>query len=154
MATGLLRPDQGMVLIFGIDIWRLDLDEAEDRFVGDYSTGMRKKIALAAALLHRPRFLVLDEPFEAVDPVSASIIKRILRRFVDNGGSVLFSSHVMETVEQLCDSIAVVAKGSVKAAGTMEAVRGGRTLEERFIELVGGSGGEEEGLSWLLSSSE
>ena len=205
MTTGLLRPDEGTALVFGVDMWRepgrakemigvlpdglsmperltgkevlkyagllrrldantvnvrsqdllgvLDLVEAEDRYVSDYSTGMRKKIALAVALLHRPRLLVLDEPFEAVDPVSASVIKKILRKFVDNGGSVLFSSHVMETVEQLCDSLAVVAKGSVKAAGTMDAVCAGRTLEERFIELVGGSSGEEEGLSWLLSSS-
>ncbi|WP_177222327.1 DsbA family protein [Paenibacillus sp. UNC496MF] len=70
---------------------------------------------------------MLDEPFEAVDPVSASIIKKIIRKFVDNGGSVLFSSHVMETVEQVCDSLAVVAKGSVKAFGTMEALCAGRT---------------------------
>jgi len=129
----------------------LDLADTEDRFVSDYSTGMRKKIALAVSLLHRPNLLVLDEPFEAVDPVSASVIKSLLRKFVESGGSVVFSSHVMETVEQLCDSLAVVAKGKIKAAGTMYEVCAGKPLEERFIELVGGPIGGKEELTWLLS---
>ncbi|GIO13706.1 ABC transporter ATP-binding protein [Cohnella xylanilytica] len=129
----------------------LDLQEAAEAYVGDYSTGMRKKIALAVALLHAPKLLVLDEPFEAVDPLSASTIKNILRRFAESGGSVVFSSHVMETVEQLCDSLAVIGQGKVRAAGPMEAVRAGRHLEERFAELVGGVAGGKEGLTWLLS---
>ncbi|RED56010.1 ABC transporter ATP-binding protein [Cohnella lupini] len=129
----------------------LDLQEAAGKFVSEYSTGMRKKIALATALLHGPKLLVLDEPFEAVDPVSASTIKNILRRFVDQGGSVVFSSHVMATVEQLCDSLAVVSEGKVRAAGTMESVRAGRDLEDRFVELVGARSGGKEGLKWLLS---
>lgn len=129
----------------------LDLLDAANKFVGDYSTGMRKKIALAVALLHGPRLLVLDEPFEAVDPISASTIKTILRRFVEHGGTVIFSSHVMATVEQLCDSLAVIGKGQVKAAGSMDDVRAGRSLEQRFVELVGGQSGGKEGLAWLLS---
>ncbi|WP_090647673.1 hypothetical protein [Paenibacillus sp. UNC496MF] len=94
---------------------------------------------------------MLDEPLEAVDPVSASTIKTILRRFVYSGGSVLFSSHVMATVEQLCDTLAVISKGCVRAEGPMEQVRAGRELEKRFVELVEGETGGKEGLSWLLS---
>ena len=89
----------------------LELDSAGGSAVVDYYTGMRKKITLATALLHRPRLLVLDEPFEAVDPVSAATIRAILQRFVAGGGSVIFSSHVMALVEQLCDRLAVIAKG-------------------------------------------
>ena len=115
----------------------------------DYSTGMRKKIGLATALLHGPRLLVLDEPFEAVDPVSAAMVKRILNRFVAAGGSVLLSSHVMALVEQLCDTVAVMARGEVVAAGPLAEVRGGRSLEDAFVELVGVEVGGGEGLSWL-----
>ena len=105
---------------------------------------------MAIALLHGPRLLVLDEPFEAVDPVSAATLKRILNRFVAGGGSVLLSSHVMALVEQLCDTVAVLAKGAVLAEGPLDVVRGGRSLEEAFVDLVRrGWGGE--GLSWLAS---
>ena len=79
---------------------------------------MRKKIGLAAALIHAPRLLVLDEPFEAVDPISALAIRAILRRFVAGGGAVVFSSHVMALVEQLCSHVAVLAKGRVLASGS------------------------------------
>ncbi len=129
----------------------LELDGAERTPVIDYSTGMRKKIGLATALLHAPRLLVLDEPFEAVDPVSAATIRAILRRFVDSGGSVVLSSHVMALVEQLCDHVGVIAGGRVLAAGTVAEVRGGRGLEEAFVELVGARTGGAEGLSWLAS---
>lgn len=129
----------------------MDLVDAERTLIVDYSTGMRKKIGLATALLHAPRLLVLDEPFEAVDPVSAATLKRLLRRFVAGGGSVVLSSHVMALVEQLCDSVAVMAKGSVVAAGSPTEVRGDRTLEEAFVELVGGEATEGERLSWLSS---
>ncbi|MEV8224747.1 ABC transporter ATP-binding protein [Streptomyces sp. NPDC079167] len=124
--------------------------DVERTLVIDYSTGMRKKIGLATALLHGPRLLVLDEPFEAVDPVSAAMIKRILKRFVASGGSVLLSSHVMPLVEQLCDTVAVMDRGQVVAEGPVERVRGGKTLEETFVELVGRDAvNGEEGLSWL-----
>ena len=129
----------------------LELDgDTERTLVIDYSTGMRKKIGLATALLHGPRLLVLDEPFEAIDPVSAAMLKRILNRFVASGGSVLLSSHVMALVEQLCDTVAVMAKGEVVAEGPLDQVRGSRSLEETFVELVGVElEGEQEGLSWL-----
>ncbi|GLW91875.1 ABC transporter ATP-binding protein [Actinokineospora globicatena] len=133
-----------------LDVMELAGD-AERTLVVDYSTGMRKKIGLATALLHGPRLLVLDEPFEAVDPVSAATIKRILNRFVAGGGSVLLSSHVMALVEQLCDTVAVMAKGRVVAEGPLDQVRGGASLEDTFVELVGVKVGGGEGLSWLAS---
>jgi ABC-2 type transport system ATP-binding protein len=125
--------------------------ESERTLIIDYSSGMRKKIGLATALLHGPRLLVLDEPFEAVHPVSAATVKRILTRFVAGGGSVLLSSHVMALVEQLCDTVAVMARGEVVAEGPLDEVRGSRTLEETFVELVGVDVGGGEGLSWLAS---
>ena len=129
----------------------LELDRADRTLVGEYSTGMRKKIGLATALLHAPRLLVLDEPLEAVDPVSAATIKVILQRFVAAGGSVVFSSHVMPVVEQLCDHVAVVTGGRVVAAGPLDEVRGGSTLEDRFVDLVGGQPVSAGELSWLAS---
>ncbi len=130
----------------------LDLRSAGSTLVADYSAGMTKKVALACALVHAPHLLVLDEPFEAVDPVSATAIRRILRRFVAAGGTVVLSSHVMALVERLCDHVAVVAGGRVVAAGTLDDVRGGQDLEQRFVGLLGGGGAEPE-LTWLRPSS-
>lgn len=127
----------------------MDLLGAERTLVVDYSTGMRKKIGLATALLHNPKVLVLDEPFEAVDPVSALTLKRILTRFVAQGGSVVLSSHVMALVEQLCDTVAVMSDGVVVATGPVAQVRGETTLEETFVTLVGAGTGTVEGLSWF-----
>jgi ABC-2 type transport system ATP-binding protein len=129
----------------------LDLLDAERTLVNDYSTGMRKKIGLATALLHGPRLLVLDEPFEAVDPVSAMTIRGMLQTFVAGGGSVVLSSHVMALVEQLCDHVAVIDTGRVVAAGTLEGVRAGASLESRFVELVGAGAGTRRAPSWLGS---
>jgi ABC-2 type transport system ATP-binding protein len=131
----------------------LELDEAEEHgtVVLEYSTGMRKKIGLATALLHSPRVLVLDEPYEAVDPVSARVLTKILRRFTAAGGSVVMSSHVMALVEQLCDRVAIIARGQVLADGTLDDVRAGASLEERFVGLVGERGLGDEELSWLAS---
>ena len=129
----------------------LELEEAESlrTLVGEYSTGMRKKIGLATALLHTPRVLVLDEPYEAVDPVSARVLTRILRRFTDAGGSVMISSHVMAMVEQLCDRVAIITHGKLAAEGTLDEVRGGASLEDRFVELVGAAEVDEEELAWI-----
>jgi ABC-2 type transport system ATP-binding protein len=129
----------------------LELDHAESTAVVDYSTGMKKKITLATALLHSPRLLLLDEPFEAVDPVSAATIRTILQRFVAAGGSVIFSSHVMALVELLCDHLAVIDKGKVVASGPLDAVRGRQSLEDAFVNIVGARTGGSEGLSWLAS---
>ena len=127
----------------------LELDGEDDKQVIDYSTGMRKKIGLAVALLHAPRLLVLDEPFEAVDPVSAATIRTILNQFIAGGGSVVMSSHVMALVEQLCDRVAVIAGGKVVAAGTAAEVRAGGSLEDAFVALVGASTRGVGGLTWL-----
>lgn len=131
----------------------LELDEAEQigTLVGEYSTGMRKKIGLATALLHAPSVLVLDEPYEAVDPVSARVLTDILRRFTATGGSVVISSHVMALVEQLCDRVAIIAGGRLVADGTLDEVRAGTTLEDRFVELVGANEMAEGDLAWLGS---
>jgi ABC-2 type transport system ATP-binding protein len=129
----------------------LELDDAETTPVVDYSTGMKKKITLATALLHSPRLLLLDEPFEAVDPVSAATIRAILQAFVAAGGSVVFSSHVMALVERLCDHLAVLAGGKVVASGSLDDVRDGQSLEDAFVHIVGARTGTAEGLSWLVS---
>jgi ABC-2 type transport system ATP-binding protein len=129
----------------------MGLTGAERTLIVDYSTGMRKKIGLATALLHAPRLLVLDEPFEAVDPVSAAVLRAILVGFVADGGSVVLSSHVMSLVEQLCDTVAMMALGVVVAAGPLDEVRAGRTLDETFMRLAGAEVSGARGLSWLSS---
>ncbi|QXQ98662.1 ABC transporter ATP-binding protein [Streptomyces sp. WY228] len=129
----------------------LDLAGAQHKLVVDYSTGMRKKIGLAAALLHNPEVLFLDEPFEGVDPVSAQTIRGVLERYTRSGATVVFSSHVMELVESLCDWVAVMAAGRIKARGTLAEVRGDApSLQNAFLELVG-AGGRDNGdsLDWL-----
>lgn len=128
----------------------MDLQDAADKQVVDYSAGMHKKIALACAMIQAPQVLVLDEPFEAVDPVSSANIRDILNNYVEQGGTVLISSHVMAMVERMCTHVAVIAQGQLKAAGTVQDVCDGMTLEDRFVDLVGGRG-EQEGLSWLHS---
>jgi ABC-2 type transport system ATP-binding protein len=132
----------------------LDLSAAASKLVADYSTGMRKKITLAAAMLHSPPVLLLDEPMEAVDPVSARVIADVLRRYTANGGTVVLSSHVMALVEQLCDHVAVMAGGRIAAAGSVAEVRKGHAhLEDAFLDLVGARGSSEGELAWLRSSS-
>ncbi|MFV0633167.1 ABC transporter ATP-binding protein [Demequina sp.] len=129
----------------------LDLAGAGSTLVTDYSAGMVKKVGLACALVHAPRVLVLDEPFEAVDPVSAGAIRRILTAFVESGGTVVLSSHVMALVERLCDHVAVVGAGRVLAAGTLDEVRAGKDLEDRFVHLVGDVTDSRD-LAWLRQS--
>nr|WP_245561851.1 ABC transporter ATP-binding protein [Agromyces italicus] len=129
------------------------LDDAVDRLVADYSAGMTKKIALACAMIHSPRLLVLDEPFESVDPVSAANLTEILERYVAGGGTVVLSSHGMDLIERVCDSAAIIVSGRVLAAGTLDEVRAGHTLEDRFVELAGGRKAAE-GMEWLHSFSD
>ena len=126
----------------------MDLGEAVGTIVADYSAGMTKKVSLAAAMVHAPDLLVLDEPFEAVDPVSAANIRDILHSYVERGGTVIVSSHVMDLVQRMCTHVAVIAAGTLRAAGTLEEVRDGHDLEDRFVDLVGGRHGSE-GLAWL-----
>ena len=205
MITGLLRPDEGVVSIFGLDLWEnptlakrkigvlpdrlrlfdrltgaeflyhagalrgLDratiaqrsadlsaafgLQHSLHRLVSDYSAGMTKKIAIAAAMIHAPRLLVLDEPFESVDPVSTSVVLQVLQRFTAAGGTVVLSSHSMELTERVCDAIAIIAEGKVLAAGQLADVLDGRSLEERFVQLAGGEAAVE-GMEWLQNFSD
>jgi ABC-2 type transport system ATP-binding protein len=205
MVTGLLRPDKGVVRVFGLDVWNnpaiakrhigvlpdrlrlfdrltgaeflyhagalrgLDrptiaqrsadlaaafgLEHSLHRLVSDYSAGMTKKIAIAAAMIHAPRLLVLDEPFESVDPVSVSVVVGVLKRFTAAGGTVILSSHSMELTERVCDSIAIIAGGVVLAEGSLGEVLEGRSLEERFVELAGGEAAVE-GMEWLQNFSD
>jgi ABC-2 type transport system ATP-binding protein len=129
------------------------LEDALNRLVADYSAGMTKKIALACAMIHSPRLLVLDEPFEAVDPVSAANLTEILQKYVAAGGTVVLSSHGMDLIERVCDSVAIIVHGQVLASGTLDEVRGAATLEERFVELAGGRKAAE-GMEWLHSFSD
>ncbi|QAY74963.1 ABC transporter ATP-binding protein [Agromyces protaetiae] len=129
------------------------LEDAIDRLVADYSAGMTKKIALACAMIHSPRLLVLDEPFESVDPVSAANLTDILERYVAGGGTVVLSSHSMDLIERVCDSAAIVIAGRVLAQGALDEVRAGQTLEDRFVELAGGRKAAE-GMEWLHSFSD
>lgn len=126
----------------------LGLADTEGKLVADYSAGMTKKILLACALIHAPRLLVLDEPLEAVDPVSAHGIRTFLTKYVQGGGTVVISSHVMELVEGLCTHVAIIADGEVRAHGTLDEVRAGGTLTDRFIDIAGGAAVEGD-LSWL-----
>ncbi|HWS38090.1 MAG TPA: ABC transporter ATP-binding protein, partial [Actinoplanes sp.] len=128
----------------------LGITKAAATPLADCSTGNRKKVGLAQALLHAPRLLVLDEPFEAVDPVSAASIRRVLRRFVDGGGTCVLSTHSMMLVEQMCDEVTVIHQGTVVAAGPVAEVAGGISLEDRFVELVGAGAPGGDGLSWLV----
>ncbi|KJY31246.1 MULTISPECIES: ABC transporter ATP-binding protein [Streptomyces] len=129
----------------------LDLAGSQHKLVVDYSTGMRKKIGLAAALLHNPEVLFLDEPFEGVDPVSAQTIRGVLERYTASGATVVFSSHVMELVESLCDWVAVMAAGQIRAAGPLADVRGSApSLQNAFLELVGARDhAAGDSLDWL-----
>jgi len=129
------------------------LEDSLDRLVTDYSAGMTKKIAIAAAMIHSPRLLVLDEPFESVDPVSAANVIEILQKYVAAGGTVVMSSHTMNLIERICDSVAVVVNGAVLATGTMDEVRGDKSLEDRFVELAGGRKAAE-GMEWLHKFSD
>lgn len=127
------------------------VEHAMGRLVTDYSSGMVKKVALAAALIHSPRLLVLDEPFESVDPVSAANIEDILRQYTASGGTIIVSSHSMDLVQRMCDHVAVIAQGRLLASGTVDEVRGAQTLQDRFIDLVGGRH-HAEGPQWLRQS--
>lgn len=129
------------------------IQHSAKRLVSDYSAGMVKKIAIAAAMIHSPRLLVLDEPFESVDPVSAEIVIDILKKFAAAGGTVVLSSHSMDLIERVCDAVAIIAEGRVLASGPIHEVLGGQSLEERFVELAGGATAVE-GMEWLQSFSD
>jgi ABC-2 type transport system ATP-binding protein len=129
-------------------------DEDRHNLLVDYSMGTKKKVLLACAMIHSPRVLFLDEPFNGIDAVTARAIRRVLERAVTRGVTVFFSSHVLETVERLCDLAAVIHRGKLVAAGTVDDLRAtaglgpDSRLEDVFVRLVGGV--EDRGsLEWL-----
>lgn len=133
----------------------LTLIDDADKLIVDYSVGMRKKIALAAALIHRPEVIFLDEPFEGIDPISSRVIRDILRELTQRGTTVFFSSHIMEVVERLCTRIGIINQGTLVAEGTLQELRErasgeekDATLEDLFLTIVGAHS-EHQNLSWL-----
>ncbi len=129
---------------------KLDLAPAPKSLVADYSFGMKKKIALCAALIHGPRILFLDEPFEGIDAVTSRTIKDILLTLQQRGVTLILTTHILDVVERLCPLIAILDEGRLKGFGTLDELRGranGESLENLFVELVGGAQTGE--LSWL-----
>ncbi len=126
----------------------LDLEPGPRTVISDYSFGMKKKVALCAALLHGPRVLFLDEPFEGIDPVTSRTIKEILMTLQSRGVTLVLTSHVLEIVEKLCPLIAILDEGRLKGFGPLAELRGtSENLESFFLGLVGGQ--EKRELSWL-----
>jgi ABC-2 type transport system ATP-binding protein len=138
----------------------MQLADREKTLIADYSHGMQKKLALAAAVIHGPRILFLDEPFEGVDALAAGALKALLGRMTERGVTIFLTSHVLEIVERLCSHVGIIHKGKLVAQGSMEELRAGvpgeagekKTLEQIFLSIVGQSGTEQvrlEELTWL-----
>jgi ABC-2 type transport system ATP-binding protein len=142
----------------------MELEEAPRKLIVEYSHGMKKKISLACALIHRPEILFLDEPFEGVDAIASRTLKDLLMKLTARGLTVFLTSHVLETVERLCTDIAIIAQGKLLAAGSLAELRKGiaaaddgaqdasaMSLEDYFIHVVGGTraSDEEDVLQWL-----
>jgi ABC-2 type transport system ATP-binding protein len=127
----------------------LGLANEEKKLTLEYSHGMQKKLALAAALLPNPDLLFLDEPFEGVDAVTSRVIRDLLSGYVARGSTVFLTSHVLEIVERLCTHVGIIVKGRLVEQGSLDALRQGDSLEERFLKVVGADSGEAQKLSWL-----
>jgi ABC-2 type transport system ATP-binding protein len=128
----------------------MDLLGQEKKLTLEYSHGMKKKLALAGALIPDPELLFLDEPFEGVDAVASRVLRDLLKRCVQRGATVFLTSHVLEIVEKLCTDVGIIARGRLVMQETMEEIRRMGTLEDRFLAAVGGGeGGESQKLSWL-----
>lgn len=126
-----------------------ELSEAPRKLIAEYSKGMRKRLAMAAALIHHPDLFLMDEPFEGVDAVGARLMKDILLDQVRRGATVFLTSHVLEVVERLCDRVAIIHEGRIVKEGSMSELRSGsETLEDVFVRVVG-AGRAFEGLDWL-----
>src|SRR5712692_4384953 len=139
----------------------MQLADRPKTLIADYSHGMQKKLALAAAVIHGPKILFLDEPFEGVDAIAAGTLKAMLTRMISRGATIFLTSHVLEIVERLCSHVAIIHKGRLVAQGSLEELRAGisgqagskTTLEQIFLSIVGQDGTERpqlEELSWLM----
>jgi ABC-2 type transport system ATP-binding protein len=127
----------------------MNLDGEGRKLCLEYSHGMKKKLAMAAALLPGPEVLFLDEPFEGVDAVASRVLRDALKRCVENGATVFLTSHVLEIVEKLCTDVAIIAKGRLVCQESMQAFTSGTSLEERFLDVVGRQQEGERHLNWL-----
>jgi ABC-2 type transport system ATP-binding protein len=132
----------------------MELTESKDKLIVDYSMGMKKKTALASALIHSPKVMFLDEPFNGIDPISVRAIRNVMRHLVERGTTIFISSHVMEVVERLCTRVAIINRGRIVGEGTIPELRakaeagGDSSLEDIFLKLVEARV-DEETLSWL-----
>ncbi len=131
----------------------LGLEAEETKLTLEYSHGMKKKLALAAALLPNPDLLFLDEPFEGVDAVTSRVIRDLLKGYVGRGSTVFLTSHVLEIVEKLCTHVGIIVKGALVEQASLEELRRGRSLEERFLEVAGADKTAGGTLSWLEESA-
>jgi ABC-2 type transport system ATP-binding protein len=129
----------------------MDLAREEKKLTMEYSHGMKKKLALAAALIPNPDLLFLDEPFEGVDAVSSRVLRDTLKQCVARGATVFLTSHVLEIVEKLCTDVGIIARGKLVHQGTMAALRESGSLEDTFLAVVGDRDHEAQKLSWLES---
>jgi ABC-2 type transport system ATP-binding protein len=127
----------------------LGLSDAEKKLTIEYSHGMKKKLALAAALLPNPDLLFLDEPFEGVDAVTSRVIRDMLTDYIGRGSTVFLTSHVLDVVEKLCTHVGIIANGKLVEQAELNALRRGSSLEERFLEKVGVDEEATHKLSWL-----
>jgi ABC-2 type transport system ATP-binding protein len=143
----------------------MQLADQPKKLVTDYSHGMQKKLAMAAAVIHGPKVLFLDEPLEGVDAIAAGTLKSMLQRMIARGATIFLTSHVLEIVERLCSHVAIIHQGRLVAQGSLEELRAGvqaqapgdgteaagekLTLEQIFLRIVGGSHPAEQELSWL-----
>lgn len=140
----------------------MQLADRPKTLITDFSHGMQKKLAMAAAVIHGPKILFLDEPFEGVDAIAAGTLKAMLQRMIARGATIFLTSHVLEIVERLCSHVAIISKGKLVAQGSLEELRAGiearqgaaasdgkLTLEQIFLDIVGGSRETERELTWL-----
>lgn len=133
-----------------LNLLRLDVDDK--KVVLEFSHGMRKKLALAAALLPNPDLLFLDEPFEGVDAITSRVIRDTLISYVSRGSTVFVTSHVLEIVERLCTHVGIIAEGRLVEQTSLEELQQGSSLEDRFLEIVGSTQDAHQRLSWLDGS--
>ena len=127
-----------------------ELDNNAGKLIAEYSKGMRKRLAMSAALIHRPELFLMDEPFEGVDAVGARLMKDLLLEQVRHGATIFLTSHVLEVVERLCDRVAIISEGRLVLEEAMSELRSGtETLEDMFVRVVGAERATTETLDWL-----
>jgi ABC-2 type transport system ATP-binding protein len=131
----------------------LQLADESTKLTIEYSHGMKKKLALAAALLPNPDLLFLDEPFEGVDAVTSRVIKDLLHNFVRRGSTVFLTSHVLDIVERLCTHVGIISHGKLVEQASLDELRQGSSLEQRFLEKVGSDGAATQPLNWLEAAA-